>query len=91
MQNFILSDGDKTVFVKMLRRIAYFSGLEVINYCVMDNHFHLLIHVPKPVEIKEAMLIYRIKVLYGDDHAQLTKERWAAYRKGKFFKRLEEE
>lgn len=57
----------------------------------MDNHFHLLIHVPKPVEIKEAMLIYRIKVLYGDDHAKLTKKRWAAYRKGKFFKRLEEE
>ena len=91
MQNFILGDDDKTMFVKMLRRIAYFSGLEVLNYCVMDNHFHLLIHVPKPVEITEAMLIYRIKALYGDDHAKLTKERWSAYRKGKHFKRLEEE
>ena len=26
--------------------VADFSGVEVWSYCVMDNHLHLLVHVP---------------------------------------------
>ncbi len=36
----------KEVLRKQLWQIADFSGVEVITYCLMSNHFHLLIRVP---------------------------------------------
>jgi REP element-mobilizing transposase RayT len=91
LQQFLLSPEGKSVFVDMLRRIAIFSGIELLNYCVMDNHFHILAHVPIPTEITEEMLIYRVKTLYGADQAQSLKDRWTMYRHGNHLKRLEEE
>jgi len=37
---------EKEVFRKMLRQVADFSGVEVLTYCIMDNHFHVLVRVP---------------------------------------------
>ncbi len=34
----------------MLRKQAAFCGVEILNYCVMGNHFHLLVSVPEKVE-----------------------------------------
>lgn len=31
---------------KWIFDIAYFSGVEVYSWCIMDNHLHLLVHVP---------------------------------------------
>jgi len=33
-----------------IRDVARFSGVEVYSYCVMDNHVHLLVHVPRVPE-----------------------------------------
>ena len=33
-----------------IRDVARFSGVEVYAYCVMDNHLHLLVHVPRVPE-----------------------------------------
>ena len=33
-----------------IRDVARFSGVEVYTYCVMDNHLHLLVHVPRVPE-----------------------------------------
>ena len=30
--------------------IAYFSGVEIYAWCIMDNHLHLLVHVPRVPE-----------------------------------------
>jgi REP element-mobilizing transposase RayT len=37
---------EKNVFAKQLRKQAEFAGIEVLTWCMMDNHFHLLIRVP---------------------------------------------
>jgi len=37
----------KTVFVRMMREYERFCGVRVVTYCVMDNHFHLLLEVPR--------------------------------------------
>ena len=42
-----LFDGvGKEAFVKMMRRMSRFCGVDILTYVVMDNHFHLLVHVP---------------------------------------------
>jgi REP element-mobilizing transposase RayT len=37
---------DKEVFRKILRNQEAFSGVRIVTYCLMSNHFHLLLEVP---------------------------------------------
>ncbi|MFP4261710.1 MAG: transposase, partial [Opitutales bacterium] len=39
----LLGPREKEVFRKMLWQVADFSGVEVLTYCIMDNHFHVLV------------------------------------------------
>ena len=43
---FFLTEDERTRFVDLLRRAAAFSGVEVLAYCFMTNHFHILVYVP---------------------------------------------
>ena len=36
--------------VRWLHGIAEFSGVELLAWCIMDNHFHILVHVPEVPE-----------------------------------------
>ena len=56
----------KEVLRKQLWQIADFSGVEVITYCVMDNHFHTIVRVPdrEKVMISDKELMRRYRVLY---------------------------
>ena len=37
----------KDEIVRWLHDIAEFSGVELLAWCIMDNHFHILVHVPE--------------------------------------------
>lgn len=58
---------NKEIIRRILWRVAYFSGVEILTYCLMDNHFHLLIKVPDQSKIKlsDAEIIDRYTVLYS--------------------------
>ena len=74
------ADAEKEMFVGMMRRVAAFSGIEVLAYCVMTNHFHVLAHVPRPVELTEAVLLERVAILYGAENAEALKGEWEEFR-----------
>ena len=63
---FLFKDDEKRVFLSILRKQAGFCGVEVLAYCVMGNHFHLLVAVPEAVEISDAELLRRYRILYDD-------------------------
>ena len=44
--DFLFDAVGKEAFCKMMRRVGRFCGVDILTYAVMDNHFHLLIHVP---------------------------------------------
>ena len=48
---FFLNAEEKTRFVERLWRVATFSCVEVLEYCFMSNHFHILVYVPSAEEI----------------------------------------
>ena len=56
----------KEVLRKQLWQIADFSGVEVITYCIMSNHFHVLVRVPdkETAEVTDKELMRRYQVLY---------------------------
>ena len=49
----------------MIWKVAAFCGMEVITYCMMSNHFHILLRVPERAVLTDAQLIERLEGLYG--------------------------
>ena len=61
---------EKEEFVAIMRRYAAFSQVQVLTFCVMSNHFHILVEIPEAPEdggaswsddrlLKELAHIYR--------------------------------
>ena len=46
-RNFVLGDLEKEHFVKLMRVYETFCGVRVITFCVMTNHFHILLETPQ--------------------------------------------
>ena len=76
LQSFLMGREEKDMFVKMMRRAEFFSGVHIITYCVMDNHFHLLVKVPQKRAVPETELRGRITTLYGEAKAKRIFSRW---------------
>jgi len=58
-------DREREVLRKMIWQVADFSGVRVITYAVMKNHFHVLAEVPEcDAEVTDRELVRRFKVLY---------------------------
>lgn len=56
---------EKEVFRKMIWQVAVFSGVRVVTYAVMKNHFHILAEVPsKDTVISDGELVRRYRTLY---------------------------
>ena len=62
-----MGDDEKAVFRDMMRRVAAFSGVNILTYALMDNHFHMLVQIPERVEIEEDELLRRLSLLYQGD------------------------
>ncbi|MEM0966789.1 MAG: transposase, partial [Verrucomicrobiota bacterium] len=60
----LFGEVEKEVLRRMLWQVAEFSGVRVITYALMKNHFHLLVEVPEKQEISDTELVRRYGVLY---------------------------
>jgi putative transposase len=50
-RQFVFGELEREQFVRYLREYERFCGVRVLTYCILSNHFHLLIEVPaKPTE-----------------------------------------
>ena len=45
-RRFVLGDEEREHFKMLMRMMENFSGCRVLSYCIMSNHFHLLLEVP---------------------------------------------
>ena len=72
----LFGEVEKEAFRKLMRRMEKFSGLEILTYAVMGNHFHVLLRVPCQEEYlrrfregnreeREARLLEHLKSLYS--------------------------
>jgi putative transposase len=60
----LFKDREKEILRKMIRQVADFSGVEVLTYCILSNHFHVLVRVPDGDAVSDRELMRRYKVLY---------------------------
>jgi len=61
----LFDDAAKEVLRKTIHRAVDFSGLELVTYCVMGNHFHVLVRVPAVDDPDDAELARRCAILGG--------------------------
>lgn len=67
---------EKEALARLLWKMAAFSGIRILTYCVMGNHFHALIYVPnKQLWLRrfegpdgEQALFRHLATLYPADH-----------------------
>ena len=90
----LFGDVEKEAFRKLMRRLERFSGVEVLTYAVMGNHFHLLVRVPEREKFlnkftkgtkqeKENRLMEHLRLLYSKAYlAQLEGELREMKKKG---------
>jgi putative transposase len=61
-RRFALGAEEKEKFRTLMRLVEKFSGCRVVSYCLMCNHFHLLLEVPPmaPGGISQEVLLQRL-------------------------------
>ena len=73
----IFGDREKEVFRRILRNQETFTGVRVVTYCLMSNHFHLLLEVPEKgtlAPLDEAGLLAVLPLLYDDETVEGVKQ-----------------
>ena len=65
-RRFVLGPQEKEKFRALMRVYERFSGCRVTAYCLMDNHFHLLLEVPPqhPEGLSDEDLLQRLSAIY---------------------------
>ena len=63
----VLGDLEKEHFVRLMRKWEAFCKVRVLTYCVMTNHFHILVDVPeRPTEDPtDGELLDHLRLIYG--------------------------
>jgi len=63
---YLFKELEKDVFVQLLFQQARFAGIEILTYCVMSNHVHLLARVSPIESLPDAELLARYRDYYGE-------------------------
>ena len=71
---------EKEMFVELMRLYEAFSGVHVLSYCVMSNHFHVLVEVPpRPEENpSDAWLLERVALVQSPASVEMLRVQVAA-------------
>jgi putative transposase len=67
-RGFLLGEEEREHFRMLMRMCEKFTGCRVLTYCLMSNHFHILLEVTPVPEggVSDAVLFERLGVFYGE-------------------------
>jgi REP element-mobilizing transposase RayT len=67
-RRFVLETEEKEKFRTLMRMQEKFTGCRTLSYCLMDNHFHLLLEVPTMAEtgLSNDELLKRLSAIYNE-------------------------
>ena len=68
----LLDNGAKEVFRRQMHTMADFCGVQILTYCLMTNHVHLLVRIPEKQAISDKELVRRYTLLYGKIPGKVT-------------------
>ena len=59
-----------------LRQVEAFTGVRVVTYCIMSNHFHLLLQVPSRKVISDAEMLARLEKAFSPMAFARFRDKW---------------
>ena len=77
---YFLKESERMDFLEFVRRAAEFTGIRLIGWCVMGNHFHLLVFLPQPEMVDESEILRRYAVLKGRASLASVQDSFARWR-----------
>ena len=80
---FYLTDEERGRFIARMWRVADFSGVEILAYCLMSNHFHILVYLPESRELTDDDLLDKICLLYDGERLKKIFKEWDAIKDSK--------
>ena len=78
---YFLKEDERKDFLEIVRRAAEFTGIRLLGWCVMGNHFHILAYLPKPEAIDEKEILRRYGILKGQTASANMETAFADWRK----------
>ena len=66
LQGFPLNEGDKDFLLGLIRRLSKLYCVDVLGFCIMGNHFHLVARMHPEDEVSDQEVIQRFQKYYGD-------------------------
>ena len=78
-RQFVLKEEEKEHFVALMRKLEAFHGMRVVTYCIMSNHFHLLIEEPdreSVASLESETIFRRIGFLYDSFTVRTIQKEW---------------
>lgn len=79
---YFLKESERMDFLEFVRRTAEFTGIRLLGWCVMGNHFHILVFLPAPEPVDESEIVRRYAVLKGRAAANSVLDMFARWRIG---------
>lgn len=67
----VLGDEEKEFFLRTMRKLEAFMGVRVLTYCIMSNHWHILLEVPSLPDLDDTELLRRIRGFYPKQRASM--------------------
>ncbi len=85
---FLLEDQEKAHFVERMWHLADFLGVDILDYVVMNNHYHQLLFVPAKINLTDDELLERLRKYYGELGIEYLRFRSALENKSPKLRRL---
>ena len=82
-RRFVLGDLEKERFVALLREFEAFCEVRVLTYCLLSNHFHVLVEVPKRPEqpLSAEVILEKLSRLSGHQKVGAVRQELESYRR----------
>ena len=84
--DFLFGDAEKFLFRYWLKKMAKFTGIRIVAWCCMSNHFHILIEVPdrapfvRPLLEDEEAMLGHLEILYSKSEVAAIRRELDLYR-----------
>lgn len=75
-RRYIFDEVAAEVFRGFMRQVEMFTGVRVVTYCIMSNHFHLLLQVPRRKAIPDAEMLSRLENSFSAKSFARFRDQW---------------
>jgi len=86
LDGYVIGDVEKEFLIKLIKRLSSVFFVEIIGFCLMGNHFHLLVRMQPGERYSDDEIMRRFKLLYrdkkdrklADGQIPYLREKWAS-------------